>query len=38
VKKNIEPHKKFDARKENEKFKEAMHEFLKKNVASTSAV
>jgi hypothetical protein len=25
-----------DARKENETFKEARHEFIKKNVASTS--
>ena len=36
VKKNIEPHQQFHARKEKEKFKEARHDFLKKNVASTS--
>jgi hypothetical protein len=29
VKNNIEPQKKFDAWKENEKFKEARHEFIK---------
>jgi hypothetical protein len=38
VKKNTEPHKKFDAWKEKETFKEARQEFLKKNVASTSVV
>jgi hypothetical protein len=36
VKKNTEPHKQFDARKENETFKEARQEFIKQNVASTS--
>jgi hypothetical protein len=38
VKKNIEPHKKFDARKEKETFKEDKQEFLKKNVVSTLAM
>jgi hypothetical protein len=38
VKKNIEPHKNFDTRKEKETFKEARQECLKKNVASTSVV
>jgi hypothetical protein len=37
VKNNIEPHKQFYERKENETFKEARQEFLKKNVVSTSA-
>jgi hypothetical protein len=37
VKKNIEPQNKFDAEKEKETFKEAKHEFLKKNIASTSS-
>jgi hypothetical protein len=37
VKKNTEPQKQFDAWKEKETFKEARQEFLKKNVASTSA-
>jgi hypothetical protein len=36
VKKNIKPHKKFDAKKENDTFKEARQELLKQYVASTS--
>jgi hypothetical protein len=36
VKKNIEPHRQFDAGKEKEIFKEARQIFLKKYVASTS--
>jgi hypothetical protein len=38
VKKNTEPHKHFDAQKEKEMFKEARHEILKENIASTSIV
>jgi hypothetical protein len=37
VKKNTEPQNQFDAGKENETFNEAIHEFVKKDVASTSA-
>jgi hypothetical protein len=36
VKKNIEPQKQFDARKEKETFKEGRQEFIKKNVVYTS--
>jgi hypothetical protein len=36
VKKNTETQKQFDAQKEKETFKEARHEFLKQDVASTS--
>jgi hypothetical protein len=34
VRKNVEPEQNFDARKENETFKEARHEILKENIAS----
>jgi len=37
VKNNTEPHKYFDAQKENETFKEFKQEFPKKNVVSTLA-
>ena len=36
VKKNIEPKKYFDARREKETFKEDRQDFLKKNLVSTS--
>jgi len=38
VNKNTRPHKHFDTEKETKTFKEARHEFLKKNFTSTSAV
>jgi hypothetical protein len=38
IKKNTEPPKRFDVGKEKETFKEAIQEFLKKNVVSTSTM
>jgi hypothetical protein len=38
VKKNAEPRKKFDAKKEKEIFKKARQEFQKEDIATTSTV